>query len=47
MKQKLNLFFNGYENPTNKYEECPFIAWCVFAALFLVIILGCYSVFFL
>ena len=41
----LKEFFNGYENPQNKYEEAPFIAWIVFISLGLVIISGVFTVF--
>lgn len=38
-------FFNGKENPSNKYEEAPFFAWLIFIGLFLVIISGAITVF--
>lgn len=45
-KSKLYYFFNGYENPQNKYEESPFMAWIFFVILALVMISGISSVFF-
>lgn len=38
-------FFNGKENPGNKYEESPFFAWLVFITLFLIMISGLIAVY--
>lgn len=34
MKDKILRFFFGYDNPSNLYEQCPFLAW-VFIFVFI------------
>lgn len=45
MKEKIKHFFFGYDNPVNRYEECPFLAWLVILFLIFYSVWGTIVVF--